>query len=89
MNAERLEALGYYEPREVEGQGWCALLPMMFTVGLACGLDEAGPRYRYCYSTASEARKALKDWNGIGHPPGYWIKRKGEGGDIINPEIAV
>jgi len=88
MTPQQIEELGYFEPRYIEGQGWCALAPMMFTVGIACGLDPVGLRYRYCYTTASEARHALSTWNGEGHPPGSWIKRKGEGGDLINPAIA-
>lgn len=89
MTEAEVEALGYFEPREIEGQGLCALAPMMFTVGLACGIGAISYRYRYCYPTASEARHALKVWDGKGHPPGSWIKRKGEGGDLINPDIAV
>lgn len=78
----------YYEYiREIPGQGTVALQPMLFTVGLFCHLQENFPhyRYRYCYESFPEALWALKKWDGTGHPPGNWLKRKGEGGDLRHP----
>lgn len=82
-----LEADGYKEIREVPGHGLCALYNFMFTLGLVVGLDSAGYKFRYCYpyERAFEAFVALKLWDGTGHPSGNWIKRKGEGGDFLNP----
>lgn len=77
----------YTRLREIPGQGVCGLQQMLFTVGLFCHLDPVGYQYRYCYPTLLEAVAALEDWNGEGHPPGPWIKRKGKGGDIPNPEL--
>lgn len=42
---------------------------------------------RYCYEHAHEARAALVAWDGVGHPPGPWIKCKGYGIDLLNPEL--
>ena len=41
--------------------------------------------YRYMYATEMEAVEALVHWDGNGHPPGNWIKRKGNGPDLDNP----
>lgn len=57
---------------------------MLHTVAIVVGLDEGGYRYRYCYEYQQEAIWALMFWDGHGHPPGNWIKRKGEGGDLLN-----
>ena len=42
--------------------------------------------YRYMYETEGEAVKACVLWDGDGHPPGNWIKRKGGGPDLDNPD---
>ena len=41
--------------------------------------------YRYMYATEGEAVEACVKWDGEGHPPGNWIKRKGGGPDLDNP----
>ena len=79
-----LDENGYFEAREIEGQGICALQMFIYTVGIVCGIDEVGRRYRYCYPNLLEAKTAFQEWDGQGHPTGKWIKRKGEGGDILN-----
>jgi hypothetical protein len=60
--------------------------PMLSTVGLFVGLNEYGYAYRYCYPTLQEAVIAFARWDGIGHPLGPWIKRKGLGDDLHNPQ---
>ena len=42
--------------------------------------------YRYMYAKEMEAVEALVHWDGNGHPPGNWIKRKGNGPEISNPK---
>lgn len=70
----------------IDNQGVCALGPLMFTVGLYCGLHEQGHKYRYCYANLAEAIDAIDNWDGTGHPSGPWIVRKGKGGDLRNPD---
>ncbi len=90
MISERMQKVldenGYFEAREIEGHGICALEWFCYTVGIGCGIDETGRRYRYCYHNLLEAITAFQEWNGQGHPPGQWIKRKGGGEDLRNPE---
>lgn len=76
----------YQSPKEIPGQGICALQRMMFTTGLFVGINEVGYRGRYCYSNYADAKEALEQWDGFGDPPGPWIKWKGEGGDRSNPK---
>lgn len=66
--------------------GTCGLQKMLFTVGLFIGLDSEGCRGRYCFHTVAEAEAALESWDGSGHPAGNWIKYKGLGGPISNPD---
>lgn len=81
-----LDENGYFEAKEIEGHGICALERFMFTIAISCGLDETGRQYRYCYPNLLEAVIAFDEWDGKGHPPGPWIKRKGLRGDLRNPE---
>lgn len=81
-----LEEQGYEDVREVPGHGVCGVLRFAFTHGICCDMNETTRGYRYCYHTRYEAKKAFADWDGNGHPPGNWIKLKGRGQDITNPE---
>jgi len=51
------------------------------------GLDAVGYQRRYCYEHAADARAALMAWDGNGHPSGPWIKCKGAGIDLLNPNF--
>jgi hypothetical protein len=63
----------------------CCLSIMAYTVAIMYNIDEHGYQARYCYHTLVEASEAFNTWSGQGHPPGNWIKRKGDGRDISNP----
>jgi hypothetical protein len=45
-----------------------------------------GYKGRYCYPSFAEAKSALLIWDGVGHPPGEWIKYKGEDGEFRREE---
>jgi hypothetical protein len=71
---------GYFHLRDIPGRGICGLRKFVFTVGLCYGLDETGYVGRYCFSEISEAMGAIDQWKerqGLGDPPGEWIKHKG------------
>lgn len=68
----------YTDLCEKPGRGICGIGPLIFTKGLYVDLDRVGYECRYCYHTLLEARQALADWDGKGHPPGNWIVRKPE-----------
>lgn len=77
---------GYKYLKEISGKV-CGLYPFIYTWGLVVGLDEDGYEYRYCYPSLLDAKKALEEYTDLDtHPTGPWIKRKGDGGDIPNPE---
>ena len=65
------------------------LLRFNFTVGLVVGLDWLGHDRRYCYEHAEEAVEALDAWDGHDHPDGPWIKCKGAGIDLLNPNFGL
>lgn len=75
---------GYSYICEREGRGVCAIFKFMFTVGVVCGIDSTGYRGRWCYGSEVEAVYAITQWDGVGDPPGNWIKDKGEGGERSN-----
>jgi hypothetical protein len=76
---------GYFEIREIEGVGICSLMTFAFTTGLVIGMNDVGYKGRYCFSSKEEASQSLKEWDGVGDPPGNWIKYKGYGGERSNP----
>lgn len=84
ITPQELDDNGYFEVREINGKT-CALLRMMFTVGLVYGIDEIGYEGRYCYERLADAKEALNTWDGQGEPTGPWIKHKGYKGDYSNP----
>ncbi len=65
----------------------CGLMKSMFTWALCVGIDAEGYERRYCYEHEADAHAALEAWDGTGHPGGPWIKVKGAGIDMLNPEM--
>jgi len=87
-----LQEQGNYFVRKLEVEGTVVnvcLQRMAFTVGLMVGVSNNGQFYewRYCYPSLKEAFEAHIKWDGTGHPPGEWIKRKGHGHDLRNPKL--
>lgn len=80
-----LIAAGYSDLRTL-GREVCGIKRFNFTTALVVGLDAAGYERRYCFEHDADARAALLQWNGDGHPSGPWIKCKGAGIDLLNPE---
>lgn len=83
---EMLAQNGYTHVRQLGGR-WVGLLRFNFTVGLVVGLDGGGYERRYCFEFAEDASQALEAWNGRDHPGGPWIKCKGAGIDLLNPNF--
>jgi hypothetical protein len=79
-----LDANGYHDVRALNG-AVCAVGRFNFTFGLIVGLGWEGYERRYCYELEADARAALAEWDGQGHPDGPWIKCKGAGIDLLNP----
>lgn len=71
--------------REVPGHAICGVRRFLFTYGLVVGMDDTGYAGRYCYEFRAEAVDALREWDGIGDPPGQWIVYKGRGGERMGP----
>lgn len=54
----------------------------MFTTGIMISDNVHGcPMMRWCYDSFVPARDALAAWDGVGDPPGEWIKYKGPDGE--------
>jgi hypothetical protein len=84
--------------RDVPDQGLCVLRRFIFTTGLCTrvSIDALSCDYaaRYCYPSLSDARHALAEWDGVGDPPGAWIKEKvsgrlGPGAQVSDEERAL
>ncbi|ULQ48359.1 hypothetical protein JN531_017145 (plasmid) [Flagellatimonas centrodinii] len=80
------EAMGYTNLRVLPDGRVVALHPFLFTVGLVVGLTATHYQHRYCYPDAASAHAAITSWDGVGHPPGPWIKRKGLDGELANEQ---
>lgn len=84
MTIKQIQKLGY-SPAKIFTSGENAgILKMIYTVGLFVGINEWCWRTRFCYPDWISATKALEEWDGIGDPPGPWIKEKG-GVERSNP----
>ena len=81
-----LQEQGYRELRLI-GDVLCGLHRYNFTTGLAVGLTFECYERRYCFEHSEDALRALRDWDGQGHPSGPWIKCKGAGVDLLNPAL--
>jgi hypothetical protein len=80
---------GYSALRNVPGQGWCGLLPFFVTWAVVVDLTVGCYGRRYCYEHHEDALEALSSWDGRQHPSGPWIKCKGAGIDLLNPELVL
>ncbi|MBU7572548.1 MAG: hypothetical protein KAF64_04270 [Hydrogenophaga sp.] len=58
-----------------------------YTTAVVVGLDDVGYQRRYCYEHRADAQAALSAWDGREHPSGPWIKCKGAGIDLLNPDF--
>jgi hypothetical protein len=69
--------------REIPGRGVCAIQRFIYTTGLLTNLSFNNLSYdytaRYCYPIATDALRALLEWDGQHDPPGDWIKEKVSG----------
>lgn len=58
----------------------CAVMPFIYTTGLLVDYFDHGSTHdytaRYCYPNLAEALIALNEWNGVGDPPGPWVKER-------------
>ena len=73
---KRLNAEGYVRCIKLPNGQVAGLLQMIYTTALCVGLDELGYQRRYCYETKQQATEALDAWDGMGDPPGLWLKEK-------------
>lgn len=87
FTAADAEALGYAHCRVVPGRGIVGVARFLFTHGLIVGITADRYDHRYCYGREDEAIAALEAWDGEGHPPGPWLKRKGLDPEINNPSF--
>lgn len=84
--SEALLRSGYTDLRVLQGQV-CAVKQFNFTTAVVVGLDDVGYQRRYCYEHRVDAEAALVAWDGLEHPSGPWIKCKGAGIDLLNPNF--
>lgn len=80
ISKEMLDHWQFVRVREIPNCGDCVVQRFLVTAGLLTHVevDAANIDYkaRYCYDSAIEAVVALEQWDGVGDPPGEWIKEK-------------
>lgn len=74
---ELLSREGYFALKEVPNRGIVGLCHFAFTTGLVYGITASVYEGRYCYPRAKDALEAFDTWDGVGDPPGPWVKHKG------------
>lgn len=80
-----MKANGYQYIQKLQNGEWIGVAQFIYTTGLCVGLNEFSYRGRYCYANVRDALFDASTWDGIGDPPGPWIKYKGEDGERMNP----
>ena len=80
------EEEGLVDLRVAAGQV-CAVKRFLYTTAVMVGLQPYRYERRYCYEHEADAREALAAWTSGEHPPGPWIKCKGQGIDLLNPAV--
>lgn len=69
--------MGYRAVRRLPTGEWIGVMKMLYTAGLFVGLTAQGYRTRFCYERLRDAQQAAAQWDGLGDPPGPWIKETG------------
>lgn len=83
---EFLKANDYTKLRRLPTGELAGLTHFAFTTAIVVGIDEHGYRIRYCYPNSSDAAAAFESYTGESHPSGMWVKAKGRGIDLLNPD---
>lgn len=81
-----LNARGYIMPRRLPSGRWVAVLPGLYATFIACDLHSCGHERLYSYDSILDACLAIwsRTWDGIGDPPGPWIRASDSGGQRYN-----
>lgn len=79
MTDEDAEALGYFPTRTLPTGKVAGVMLQFTTAGLFINIQEDGNDGLYHYPNYVEAALALAEWDGLGDPPGPWIKAKIKG----------
>lgn len=72
----------------IKNKGICCIARFIFTTAILYNINEIGYEGRYCFHTYKEALASLIYWKEnpeLKHPPGNWIKHKGEY-EFSNPD---
>lgn len=64
-----------------------AMKQLNYTTAVVVGLDDVDYQRQYCYEYRAHVQTAFVAWGGCEHQPGLWIKRKGAGIDLLNPDF--
>ena len=52
----------------LEDDNVCAIMASLFTWDVCYGVDYEGCKGRFCFNNLVDARKFLKEWDGVTHP---------------------
>jgi hypothetical protein len=75
----------FIKTKDMHGKVY-ALHRFIYTTAILVDCSYSGYGYRYCYPNHADAVEAFETWDGLGDPPGNWLKRKGRDGDYSNPD---
>lgn len=66
---------GYYAMKLLATGEMAALSTQLFTVGIIV-FNQNCILKRWCFEEGDEALASLRAWEGVGDPPGNWVKQK-------------
>ncbi|MEY8194740.1 MAG: hypothetical protein RPR28_07795 [Cycloclasticus sp.] len=93
MTLDELEEYFGFFGVHVRGDRLVGFNRYMYSVAIVVDVDyarnksQAGYKYRYCYKTLREALEAMDDWDGVGEPKDFEV-RKGLGIDYAPKSLS-
>lgn len=79
-----LKSEGYSNVRQLSDGRWIATHRSVSHRLFVC-IHKLGYEASYDYPSSYGAIEAARTWNGLGDPPGAWIKHKTPQGERLNP----
>ena len=89
LEIKLIENNQFLKVKEIDGV-IIGVLRFAFTIAIMYDVDvDGGYQHRFCYpyEYTKDCLMAFEVWDGLGDPPGHWLKNKGWGVERRNPLI--
>ena len=81
MTLEEIEEHFQFWDVHVRGDRLVGFMRLAFTVAIVVDVDcerclgHSGYDHRYCYNSLRDAQEAMMDWDGVGEPVGFNVRK--------------